>query len=425
MIVTLYSVPATSEISVDSQSEYYSRFFSSLEEACGSVPDRVEVPTYVIEQFPSWLRLLKMIETMREGTELPTRVYLADVEAILGFLIDIPEEAWLYICLDERTGEEARKRHYKLTGRLFRMGEGENPFPWLEQFLNAIYRNGAYTLDNDPFRLARTDEERSAAMEFEWLTLAAGIMNDTLLKQIVGPSYTADPWFSDELCNFVKADWSLLSGEEMTYEISMERVKEAETRPPIGAMLRTGRRVPRGYAKLGECVHANWISTSEGDNSLVVFSRPDGLLVAEIGDGHSYSMLLQSLTDEQGVSILSPVDFGISMLLTDGRYTDAGDHIPRNLPTKGNSMRYQMPCWNLIGCIHAATLAKMNSGHFGFDRGTYCLVIDPSRFWKVAALVIKQLGKPALRSMVATLQHYNPEDPNTRLFAEAAALFLD
>jgi hypothetical protein len=189
---------------VDEEDPYFQEFFDSLKSATGeltSLPEEIELPDYVLNQWSHWLvlkewlkrgsfifdnwmypvddrKLLTAMEAMeiqpiegesdqdlaesvREEWNL-SAVALADVEVFVGMLINLPEDWEMYVYVDERTPLNRRKAHYKKAGE----------FALYRRIPSPVTLWGDFSDGNWPIA------------DIYKINLLAGMRNDAILRQI-------------------------------------------------------------------------------------------------------------------------------------------------------------------------------------------------------------------------------------------------
>lgn len=398
-LVTLYETLHGTEIQVDREDALYRNFFDSLKEATGSVPDRLEVPSYVLEQYPALLRLLDwmsygplMFSISEEGCYpsewlveraiggdfprmpgpptpgrrdfarlLPASVALADVSRIMQYLVECDPRWILYVYVDGRTPVKERMDYYRTVGCLVTQLEIRD---W-------VTVNGTQLFWNI-FSYGETDEVKN---------LLLGVRHGLVLQFIKStPSWTMVNW----------EDMAAISSNPACYAYAGLPLPSPPELSPKGLYCSTIR--------------------------IIVRMKASGYYVLELVDSPMsplmYDRALTSLTDEGGHSILPPILFGLSPLLKGGRYTDIDEHYPEGRFITTDTLYGSVDIFSFMALIH------LNVIYHSFRRKSKYLdkELSVSDFPDIIECIASHLGEKALRVIVATLLHYASHDEQAVAF---------
>lgn len=134
-----------------------------------------------------------------------------------------------------------------------------------------------------------------------------------------------------------------------------------------------------------------------------------------------YDRTLRSLTDEDGVSIYTPIQLGLSVILTGGKYRDINKLQSETVPSERSpKYPYQTDVFSLIAIIHLTVLLEIPRQRLPVEKRYTQLTLETSDFAETIGPVRETLGTRALVVMVATLLHYNPTDKKVLYFCELA-----
>lgn len=459
----------TGSVEVETDDPYYRAFFSDLEEATGTLPSSLEVPKEVIEQFPAWERLKKWIAigpsalldysprhipSLRTSSQLPC-VFLADVRVLLGYLVELPTTALIYLAVDRRSPPHERRDHYRTVGRYVRqlrtniIGRQETVYYKSDRLYADFY------LENDPITFVQTgkilDEKTPAhlileeveqravdALAIDWLNIARGIRQSVVVQQSArGDRYTfsfgfftrvseADDWsliIWEDVLNYMPVDWYALRGKKTdTYESAMEAHRTLPQHAPLEAYSLAGMRLP-SLPSLSESCQVDRHSTPPPGT--FVFTPPLGgpLSLSLSNVALFYDRLLDSLTLETGESMLPSVHFGLGVILSRGTDTKINRETGREVIPEalGTVPTYGCNMWSLIAVIHTYTLLEARRG----EGKVNVEMLPPSHFEDAVSYVGSHLGTRSLSVMVATLLVYNATDKKALLFCEKALSYIE
>lgn len=430
MKVTLYSSSSSLTYEVDSEQSYYKKFFSDLKEATGTTPDRLEVPEYVLEQYPAWAAFITAQTGEPMSTHASRLTYLADVRYIIGYLIELPST--LYVCLaaDDRQTLEEKRAHFLLTGRLLRSHKKYTRVKkveactWLISF-SALHASSLWKknlgkfsgditgLYNDPVRLAMTVEKFERALSIEWISIAVGLTNNSRLLSSA-QCWEDDYRYYQGIVDLVGVDWSQLDREQQhSYEKAMHNALSISGPPPTSFYFYARRKLPEGTVPiLSECEQG---LSHDPDSIKLIVKLEKSVLTASFF--HSFGSMIHCMTDERGVFILPPPECGLEMLLTGGSY---GSHSKDYYPSMACDSIYSVSIWNLIGIRIALSLAQVPFSKQEVTRLTG-LVLQEEDFLPAATHLVSQLGLETLVALLASLKHYVPGDSKAMSFCRAVS----
>lgn len=429
----------SSEYVVDTEEKYYSKFFTDLLEATGTVPSELELPGYVFAQLPAWFRFVELIRSIDEGTvKRGSAVYLAEIRHVMGYLVEIPDEEYVYLSVDNRSTLKERENYYRVTGILLRSHQDYSKLSaksWMRQhktahyaYIVGCYLSRIYMLCNDPARYARTEQELFDALSIDWLSLAAGMVNMKLLNRLL--SYGHDELPLTDVVDVVKYNWEELDAIDLhgEYDDMMVHASNIGREFSPVFLARAGKRLSVDQVPLVSCREVETFSYPRlPAQEFTVTNLKKGSILSWRAD-IEYDRLLNALTDEHGVSIYPPRESGLGLLLTDETYGDAGAILPQKLLPQELDMdrrddvsyiNYSSSIWNMMAITHAITLAQVSRSYRPVESISE-VTLPQDRFRDAVRVVREKLGVSALRSMVATLQYYSPEDKKAMLFCELA-----
>lgn len=384
--VTLYC--DTKEISVESSDPSYHEFFDSLREATGSLPDRLEVPSYILEQYDSLLALFDWMQHgplifrsfMRQypyedgkivaGPPLPSRkeatsslpplVILADVSRIMQYLVSCHPSWILYTCLGGASSPGERMDYYRTAGLL--LSEMN-----VEEYLPSGGAEAYYSVLNNyqgPNRLS-----------------VDGFRHNLVVQAFKIPSTVVSPHWDD---------LALLTDDASCY----------------------------AYAGLPCPSVPQLAPRDERTNPFLVVLRKSRTDIYYLSPQGSYDIrtlydnALKSLTTAEGHSILHPVLFGLSVL--EGTYTDIDKYYSdRRTITLKKGATASLDVFGLLALIHLEVLSYHN-------RKKTRLLYPTTRIEDLPHIIediVSHLGTGALHVINATLQHYWASSERTEVFA--------
>ena len=212
------------DVVINSKDEHYKTFLGAIQETAVSsnepMPKLITIPDYVMDQWDFWMELKQMF---RDGTKTfkmnmlkHVLVRMADVEVLLGYLVDLPDGWTQYVYFDERTPVEQRKKYYSMTGNYQRRHKKK-------YFVDHLLPHSRDWLEyTDPYAYAVTEEQTINCLNVDWLNVARrSDHNRRLIKLVYG---------EEEMCDEVVVDipdifWSFRSNAIDL--ISQDRMKEA------------------------------------------------------------------------------------------------------------------------------------------------------------------------------------------------------
>lgn len=399
----------------------YRTFLSSLEEATGALPDVVELPDYILVQRYAWEDLMRWIELgtdvfyMGEDTDTwveletlrnitPPTVYLADVAAFIGTLVDMPVGWERFVAVDERTLPSERADHYRKVGAMVRRGER------IEYHRECtISLHGDLGLLNDPIHCTEDIEMREALLAIEDLNALQGIRHNTLLKLIGSGKWRVIqereidwrliPW--NDVLKYGTYDWTKLSRNDSSGALTIPHSV------PLFVYCLAGVSIPTSIP-LRLTLPIPFHTAFQLD--------PIGTLVYQLGNGQLSVEIegLNELYDRTLIAVggrLSSAQLGLTSLLAPDN-TVIEPTLPVEIP--GRTGYYHTDIVGLFSVINTFYLKKRR-GPMREDLELPVIIDD----------IVHTLGLSALSTFVTSLLEDSSEDIGALSFCHAAVEVLE